>query len=296
VLIGAHVSPAGGPAMAVQRGREKGCRAIQFFNQNPRAWRPTVYSDEQVTAYHEARRGSRVDALLIHAVYLLNAATTDREMRRKTRDALIVALQAGDALGAHAVVLHAGSAKTGAVAPAIKRAGKVIREALAESDGCPLHLENTAGAGGTLGRSFHELAALIDAAGGDERLGVCLDSCHLLASGFEIRTPEALGAVLDECVALVGIERVGSLHLNDSQAPLGSNRDRHADITEGELGAEGCAAFLSEPRFDGLPCVMETPGPDNRGPSPEQVALAKDLRKRGLARHRRARARARPAR
>jgi len=296
VLIGAHVSPAGGPAMAVHRGREKGCRAIQFFNQNPRAWRPTVYSDEQVAAYHEARQGSRVDALLIHAVYLLNAATTDREMRRKTRDALIVALQAGDALGAHAVVLHAGSAKTGAVAPAIKRAGKVIREALAESDGCPLHLENTAGAGGTLGRSFHELAALIDAAGGDERLGVCLDSCHLLASGFEIRTPEALGAVLDECVALVGIERVGSLHLNDSQAPLGSNRDRHADITEGELGAEGCAAFLSEPRFDGLPCVMETPGPDNRGPSPEQVALAKDLRKRGLARHRRARARARPAR
>jgi deoxyribonuclease-4 len=300
VLIGAHVSPAGGPAMAVQRGREKGCRAIQFFNQNPRAWRPTVYSDEQVAAYHEARRGSRVDALLLHAVYLLNAATTDRAMRRKTRDALVVALQAGDALGADAVVLHAGSAKTGAVGPAIKRAGKVIREALSESDRCPLHLENTAGAGGTLGRSFHELAALIDAAGGDERLGVCLDSCHLLASGFEIRTPDALGAVLDECVALVGIERVGSLHLNDSQAPLGSNRDRHADITEGELGADGCATFLSEPRFDGLPCVMETPGPDNRGPSPEQVALAKDLRKRGLARRRRAarrgRAPARPAR
>jgi deoxyribonuclease IV len=288
VLIGAHVSPAGGPANAIERGREKGCRAIQIFNQNPRAWRPTVYSDEQVAAYHEAKRGSRVDALLIHAVYLLNPATTDREMRRKTRDALIVALQAGDKLGAHAVVLHAGSAKTGAVAPAIKRAGKVIREALSESDGCPLHLENTAGAGGTLGRSFRELAALLGAAGGDERLGVCLDSCHLLASGFEIRTPEALGEVLDECVALVGVERVGSLHLNDSQAPLGSNRDRHADITEGELGVDGCAAFLSEPRFDGLPCVMETPGPDNRGPSPEQVALAKDLRRRGLARRRRA--------
>jgi deoxyribonuclease IV len=293
VLIGAHVSPAGGPANAIERGREKGCRAIQIFNQNPRAWRPTIYSDEQVAAYHEARRGSRVDALLIHAVYLLNPATTDREMRRKTRDALIVALRAGDALGAHAVVLHAGSAKTGAVPPAIKRAGKLIHEALSESDGCPLHLENTAGAGGTLGRSFHELAALIDAAGGDERVGICLDSCHLLASGFEIRTAEALGAVLDECVGLVGIDRVGSLHLNDSQAPLGSNRDRHADITEGELGADGCAVFLSEPRFDGLPCVMETPGPDNRGPSPEQVALAKDLRKRGLARRRRARAGAR---
>jgi deoxyribonuclease IV len=292
VLIGAHVSPAGGPAKAVERGREKGCRAIQIFNQNPRAWKATVYSEEQVAAYHEARRGSRVDALLIHAVYLLNPATTDREMRAKTRASLIVALQAGDALGAHAVVLHAGSAKSGQVAPAIKRAGKVIREALSESESCPLHLENTAGAGGTLGRSFGELAALIDAAGGGERLGVCLDSCHLLASGFEIRTPDALGRVLDECMDLVGADRLGSLHLNDSQAPLGSNRDRHADIAEGELGTDGCTVFLSEPRFDGLPCVMETQGPDNQGPSAEQVALAKDLRKRGLARRRRAAARA----
>ena len=288
MLIGAHVSPAGGPAMAIERGREKGCRAIQIFNQNPRAWKPTIYSDEQVAAYHEARRGSRVDALLIHAVYLLNPATTDKEMRAKTRTSLIVALQAGDALGAHAVVLHAGSAKSGEVGPAIKRAGKLIREALSESEACPLHLENTAGAGGTLGRSFAELAALLDAAGGDGRLGVCLDSCHLLASGFEIRSEAALAEVLDECVEAVGVDRVASLHLNDSQAPLGSNRDRHADIAEGELGARGCAVFLSEPRFDGLPCVMETQGPDKQGPSREQVALAKDLRRRGLARRRRA--------
>jgi deoxyribonuclease-4 len=288
MLIGAHVSPAGGPAKAIERGREKGCRAIQIFNQSPRQWKPTVYSDEQVAAYHEAQRGSRVDALLIHAVYLLNAATTDKAMRDKTRTSLIASLRAGDALGAKAVVLHAGSAKAGSVKPAIKRAGKVIREALSESEGCPLHLENTAGAGGTLGRSFEELAGLLDAAGGGERLGICLDSCHLLASGFEIRTAEALAAVLDDCVALVGIDRVGSLHLNDSQTPLGSNRDRHADVAEGELGPDGCAVFLSEPRFDGLPCVMETPGPDKRGPTPKQVELAKKLRQRGLAKRRRA--------
>jgi len=287
MLIGAHVSPAGGPAKAIERGREKGCRAIQIFNQSPRQWKPTVYSDEQVGAYHEAQRGSRVDALLIHAVYLLNAATTDKDMRAKTRTSLIASLQAGDALGAHAVVLHAGSAKTGTVKPAIKRAGKVIREALSESEGCPLHLENTAGTGGTLGRSFEELAALLEASGDDDRLGVCLDSCHLLASGFEIRTADALGEVIDQCVELVGPGRVGSLHLNDSQAPLGSNRDRHADVPEGELGPEGCAVFLSEPRFDGLPCVMETPGPDKRGPTAEQVQLAKDLRRRGLAKRRR---------
>src|SRR3954447_10917372 len=166
MLIGAHVSPAGGPANAIARGVERGCDAIQIFNQNPRAWKPTVYSDEQVAAYHEARRGSRVGALLIHAVYLLNPATDDKEMRDKTRASLIASLQAGDALGAHAVVLHAGSAKSGSVKPAIKRAGKVIAEALSETERCALHLENTAGAGGTLGRSFDELAALLEASGG----------------------------------------------------------------------------------------------------------------------------------
>ena len=165
MLIGAHVSPAGGPANAVARGVERGCDAIQIFNQNPRAWKPTVYSDEQVADFREAMEKSRVDALLIHAVYLLNAATTDKEMRAKTRASLIASLQAGDALGAHAVVLHPGSALAGKVAPAIKRAGKLIAQALGESEHCALHLENTAGTGGTLGRSFQELADLVDAAG-----------------------------------------------------------------------------------------------------------------------------------
>jgi deoxyribonuclease IV len=283
VLIGAHVSPAGGPAKAVERGADIGARAIQIFNQNPRAWKPTVYSDEQVAAYHEAIAGSKVDALLIHAVYLLNAASEDAEFREKTLASLIASLRAGDALGAVAVVLHPGSAKNGAVAPAIERAGAVIKEALEESENCALHLENTAGAGGTLGRSFHELARLLELAGGDGRLGLCLDSCHLLASGFDIRTAEGLAGVLDDCVELVGQGRLGSLHLNDSQTPLGSNRDRHANIGEGELGEAGCAVFLSEPRFEGLPCVLETPGPDRRGPTAEEIALCVRLRTQGLS-------------
>jgi len=286
MLIGAHVSPAGGPAKAIERGVEKGCDAIQIFNQNPRAWRPTVYSDEQVAAFREAMASSRVDALLIHAVYLLNAASEEKEFRDKTRASLIASLQAGDALGAHAVVLHPGSAKTGKVAPAIKRAGKVIAQALSESEHCALHLENTAGAGGTLGRSFDELADVIDAAGGSRRLGVCLDSCHLYASGYDIRTEEGLSSVLDECVKAVGEGRVGSLHLNDSQTPLGSNRDRHADVGEGELGRRGCGVFLSEPRFEGLPCVLETNGPDGHGPDRAQITLTRRLRSQGLRRRR----------
>jgi deoxyribonuclease-4 len=281
MLIGAHVSPAGGPAKAVQRGEEQGAEAIQIFNQNPRAWKPTVYGDEQVAAFHEAMGASKkVRALLIHAVYLLNPASEEREFRDKTLASLVASLQAGDALGARAVVLHPGSAKAGDAGRAISRAGKVIAEALERSEGCALHLEDTAGAGGTLGRSFGELSALLDAAGGGERLGVCLDSCHLLASGFDIRTADGLASVLDDFDAEIGLGRLGSLHLNDSQTPLGSNRDRHARVGDGELGDEGCSVFLSEPRFEDLPCVLETPGPD--GSYAKELRRTRRLRKRGL--------------
>jgi deoxyribonuclease-4 len=283
VLIGTHVSPAGGPAKAVARGIERGVDAIQIFNQNPRAWKPTIYSDEAVTEFRAAMDESQVDALLIHAVYLLNAASDDADIREKTLTSLTTSLQAGDALGAVSVVLHPGSAKSGEVGPAIERAGAVIREALAESENCALHLENTAGAGGTLGRSFEELAALIEAGGGDARLGMCLDSCHLFASGYDIRTAEGLTAVLDEADRVVGLDRLGSLHLNDSQNGLGTNRDRHADIGQGEIGEDGCAVFLSEPRFETLPVILETPGPDKKGTPPEEIALARELRVRGAA-------------
>jgi deoxyribonuclease-4 len=283
VLIGAHVSPAGGPAKAIERGETLGARAIQILNQNPRAWKPPIYNDEQVEEFRAAMADSDVDALLIHAVYLLNAASEDSEIREKTLTSLIASLSAGEALGATAVVLHPGSAKGGDVGQAIERAGATIAEALAETEGCALHLENTAGAGGTLGRSFDELGALIEAAGGDERLGICLDSCHMLASGIEIRSAESLTAAIDSCVAAVGDGRIGSLHCNDSMMEFGSNRDRHADLGEGELGEAGCAVFLSEPRFADLPCVLETPGPEKKGPTREQLAEAFALRERGLA-------------
>ena len=283
MLIGAHVSPAGGVAKAVERGVDRGCHAIQIFNQNPRAWKPREYPADEVEAFHAAMDGSEVEALMIHAVYLLNCASEDAEIRAKTLASLTQSLRAGDALGAVAVVLHPGSAKTGEIEPAITRAGEVIREALAESERCPLHLENTAGAGGTLGRSFTELAALIDAAGGDARLGLCLDSCHLLASGYDIRTEDGLTEALDECVSNVGLDRLGSLHFNDSQFPLGSNRDRHANVGEGELGEDGAAVFLSEPRFQDLPCVLETPGPNKEGPTAEEITLTRELRERGIS-------------
>jgi deoxyribonuclease-4 len=273
-LVGAHVSPAGGLWRAIERGTELGARSIQIFNQSPRAWRPTAYGEADFAAFRDALAESEIGGVLIHAVYLLNCASADPVIAGKSLVALTHALRIGDAIGADAVVLHAGSAKTGPVDAAIERAGRIIAKALAESERCPLHLENTAGAGGTLGRTFAELDSLIAAAGGDRRLGVCLDSCHLLASGYEIRTPPELADVIDDCERRVGSDRIGSLHLNDSQHPLGSNRDRHANVGEGELGLVGCATFLREPRFAGLPCVLETPGPDRSGPTAEEVAVA----------------------
>jgi deoxyribonuclease IV len=275
MLIGAHVSPAGGLAKAIERGTELGADAIQIFNQSPRMWRPTAYGEEDFAAFREAMKPSPIKAVLIHAVYLLNCASEDAEIRSKSRASLIQSLRIGDGIGATGVVLHPGSAKQGHVGEAIKRAGQVIREALSETDRCPLQLEDTAGAGGTLGRSFEELAALLEAAGGGKRLGVCLDSCHLLASGYDVRTAAGLTATLDEFKRKVGMRRLGSLHLNDSKTSLGSNRDRHELIGRGELGERGCAAFLSEPRFERLPVVLETKV------SAGQIELSRKLRRRG---------------
>src|ERR1700694_2179185 len=169
MLIGAHVSPAGGLAKAIARGEQRGCRSIQIFNQSPRMWRPTAYPEEDMAAFRKALAASPIDAVLIHAVYLINCASEDPEIRAKSLASLTHSLRVGDGIGATGVVLHPGSAKSGHVGEAITRAGAVIAEALAESERCALHLEDTAGAGGTLGRSFEELAALVEAAGGDGR-------------------------------------------------------------------------------------------------------------------------------
>src|SRR5271154_5713680 len=157
MLIGAHVSPAGGLPKAIERGIERGCRAIQIFNQSPRMWKPTAYRDEDVAAFREAMDASPIDAVLIHAVYLLNCASEDPDIRAKSLASLTHSLRVGAAIGAAGVVLHPGSAKQGDVGAAIARAGETIGRALADSapsaggEGCELHLENTAGAGGTLG-------------------------------------------------------------------------------------------------------------------------------------------------
>jgi deoxyribonuclease IV len=284
MLIGAHVSTSGGLAKAIERGTELGCESIQIFNQSPRMWRPTKYGDEDFAAFRSAMGDSPVEAVVIHAVYLINCATKDREMRKKSLASLTHALRTGDGIGAAGVVLHPGAQKGEPHGPSMKRAAKVIAAALEDSESCPLLLEQTAGHKGLLGRDFDETAELIELAGSGKRLGLCLDSCHLFVQGYDVTDAEHLSAVVDEAGAKVGLDRLRCLHVNDAAAPLGSCRDRHANLGEGEMGKQGLAAFLSEPRFEGLPATLETPGPNKKGSDKKEVQLAKRLRKTGLKR------------
>ncbi len=278
MLIGGHVSTAGGLHRAVERGAEARSDAIQVFNQSPRMWRPTNYGPEDFAAFREALEGSRVETVVIHAVYLINCATSDGELRSKSLASLVHALRVGEGIGAAGVVLHSGAAKGDPVDVALKRASKAIREALAETESCPLLLENTAGSKGLLGRDVGELAELIERAGGDERLGICLDSCHLFGSGYDVRDAEVLGLLLDDIDGELGLERLACLHVNDSAVPLGANRDRHATLGDGEIGRDGLATFLSEPRFQDLPAILETKF------DRKQMEKARRIRKKGLER------------
>ena len=238
--------------------------------------------DDTKRKFREALEGSRIDAVAIHAIYLINLSTSDRELRRKSMASLTHALRIGDAIGSVGVVVHAGSRKDAPYKAAVARAGREIGRALEASESCPLLLENTAGTQGPLGRNFDELAEMLELAGGDERLGVCIDCCHLFASGFEIGTPEAMSVVVDEIDSKLGMDRVRCLHVNDSAVPLGSNRDKHADLGKGEIGNAGLRRFLAEPRFEDIPALIETNRSDDPKHDRGEVRTAKRLRRAGL--------------
>jgi deoxyribonuclease IV len=245
-------------------------------------WRPTRWKPDDIAQFLELQRAGPIESVSIHAVYLINPATKDREMRKKSAASLTHSLRMGDEIRADGVVVHPGSTVGEPIDEARARVADMVKHALAESDGCRLLLENTAGAGNTIGRTFEELRELIDLAGGDKRIGVCLDSCHMFATGFDITTADKVAEVVDHFADTVGIRRLKSLHVNDSMTPLGSNRDRHTVPGEGEIGARGCAAFLSEPRFEKLPALFEGPGTSGHAPDKVDVDKMRKLRANGL--------------
>src|SRR3954466_42384 len=233
MLIGGHVSTAGGLVKAYQRGVEFGCEALQICNQSPRMWRPTQWKQDDIDEFCERMETGPIRSVVIHAVYLINAASRDSEVREKSLTSLAHGLRVGDAIGADGVVFPPGSTVGEPLDESIERVGDAIRHVLSESERCPLLLEDTAGAGGTIGRDFHELERLIELGGGAERLRICLDCCHMFASGYDISTADKLAAVVDECASIVGLDRLHCLHVNDSAAALGSKPRRPPEKAQG---------------------------------------------------------------
>jgi deoxyribonuclease-4 len=262
MLFGAHVSAAGGISRAVDRAEELGCDAVQVFTQSPRMWRPTAHSEEELERFRARREEVGLASVVCHALYLVNLAATDREIHAKSVTAMRASLETARAIGADGVVFHVGSHLGAGMARGLKRAVPPLRRLLELTDDrLWLILENSAGAGGTIGRSVEELAAIFDALDGHPRLGICLDSCHWFVSGVDVTDPTALDEAVGELDGSIGLERLRCLHVNDADAALGSNRDRHATLGAGQIGS-GMATFLAHPAFDALPAILETPGPD----------------------------------
>ena len=268
-----------------------GADAIQLFAQSPRMWRFPEHAEEDLARFRERRAELGLGAVLIHALYLVNLAAPDDEIYRKSVETMRSTMRAACAIEADGVVFHVGSHLGSGFEAGLERAVPALRQVLEEcSDTTWLLVENSAGAGGTIGRSLDEVAALVEALDLHPRLGVCLDSCHLFVSGVDVTDRAVLDAGLAELDGRIGLERLRALHVNDAAAPLGSNRDRHANVLEGEIG-EGLGVFLSHPSLQGLPAVMEVPGPDNHGPDAAEVQKVRALHARWTAAKPRARSR-----
>lgn len=278
MLLGAHCS--GGIKGAVGHAAEIGADAVQLFAQSPRMWRFPAHAEEDLARFRAQRDEAGIGSVLVHALYLCNLATPDETIYGKSLETMLATVDAAVAIEADGVVFHVGSHLGAGLDAGLERCVPALREVLERCTGRTwLLLENSAGAGGTIGRSLEELGRLVDALDGHPRLGVCLDSCHLYVSGIDVGDPETMAATLAELDERIGLDRLRALHVNDAAAALGSNRDRHANVLEGELG-ERLGAFLAHPAVQGLPAVMETPGPEGKGPDAAEMQKLRDLHAR----------------
>lgn len=295
--FGAHVSSSGGISKAIGRGRDIGCDSLQVFTHNPRTWTPINHRDDEIAAFRAQAAEAGMGPLVSHGLYLINLGAPDADVptgppgkpANKTRniyrfsvESLVQHLQIGERLGLAGVVLHVGSSKGGTYDEAVARIAAGVREAMDRVPGaCQVYLENTAGAGDTIGRTFAQLADVADRVDHDARVGFCLDTQHLFASGYPVHEPDGIDRVLDEFDHVVGMHRLRCLHLNDSATAFASNRDRHANIGEGLIGEDGMRHILGCPGLQGLPVILEVPGTGD-GADAENMERTRRLHREGL--------------
>ncbi|MFQ5398255.1 MAG: deoxyribonuclease IV [Anaerolineae bacterium] len=262
--LGAHISTAGGVYKAFQRGDEIGCDSMLVFTKSNRQWKAKPLGEDDIARYKAAEiEYSHIRPVAIHAGYLINIASPDEALWEKSYQALKVEVERAGALGIPLLTFHPGSYVKSDEAAGLANITRALRRLLAETaDSAPdttICLETMAGQGTNLGHRFEQLAHILEHVGADGRLGVCFDTCHVFAAGYDIRTPEAYQATLAEFDRVIGLEHIRCFHFNDSKFGLGERKDRHAHIGEGHIGRDGFANFLNDPRWRDYPAHLETP-------------------------------------
>jgi deoxyribonuclease IV len=277
-ILGAHVDSSGGLHLSFERAAAMGAAAIQVHPTPPNYWGSPKLDDDRVDRFREAADAAGRPPFYFHAVYLINLAGDDTTMRQRSESTLAGYLAAADRLGISGVVFHTGSHKGAGFEQLLPQITEHLNRVLERADprSARLLIENNAGMGGCVGARFEELRAMMDAVG-DPRIGVCYDTCHAFASGYDERTPEAATATLDEWERVIGLEKLEVVHCNDSQTGLGSNRDRHANIGQGEIGEEGFRALLHDRRLADVPFILEVPGFDGKGPDAANLEILRRL-------------------
>jgi deoxyribonuclease-4 len=276
--IGGHVSIAGGLRKAVERQLAIGGNCGQMFFSGPSAWRASSPTEEDVEAFRATAGAGDVAPWIVHAIYLINLASEDERIWHGSIRSLQTYRALGARTGVLGIVVHTGSHRGAGLETVLPRVVAGLEAVLQDiEDGPRLLLEVCAGQGGTIGCSFGELGTIIQALGNDGRLGVCLDTCHVFAAGYDVATPDGVQRTLEEFEQEIGLDRLVAIHANDSVYPLGSHRDRHANIGEGHIGDAGFAALLAQPALRDLPWVLEVPGVDRAGPNLENIIRLRNL-------------------
>ncbi len=274
--FGAHLSVAGGLENAITAAVAVGCDCLQVFVKNQRQWRAGLLSEDQISRFRAARSANDVAPIVAHASYLLNLASPAKSTREMSINAMVDELTRCEALGVESLVFHPGAHLTGTVEEGIAHIAASLDEVHRRCAGfrTMILLETTAGQGSAIGWHFEQLAAILDRVREIGRLGVCLDTCHLFAAGYDFRTAEGFAAMIDEMDRTFGLGRVRCIHTNDSKKELGSRVDRHEHIGKGKIGKAGFAHFVNDPRFVDVPFILETPkGTDGRGTDFDKVNL-----------------------
>jgi deoxyribonuclease IV len=262
--LGAHVSTSGGVDKAPENGKSLGCEAIQVFTRNQMQWRARPLSDLEIAGFREGLKDCGIQATVSHDSYLINLGSHEPVTLQKSLDAFADEIERCEQLGIPFLVFHPGSHVGAGEAVGLQRIVDSLNAVLNRKPEYKTQvlLENTAGQGSNLGYRFEHLAEILAKTENPDRLGVCLDTCHLFASGYDLRTRSSYEATFHQFDAIVGLGRVKGFHLNDSKKSLGSRVDRHENIGKGQLGLEPFRFLLNDPRFAGLPMLLETPGGD----------------------------------